>query len=294
MPYAPYHNIDVADLLCGVLPPHGCMEGVLLERRQCLFDRITSDPPGLIEAMEKHGMILTGSAALAFALPLLSQKDFDFIIPFGSRESVLSTFTKWGYGLDTTEGEGKFAKKINPISNVHTITRLVTHKLTADDKDTTFSSIYIIESTTSDVLQPLFSFHTTASMIFLSSRAFFMAYPELTLTKRNAASSAYISPSAHEPDLINVLRQFKMLNKYEDKGFTSITYPYPSHNVSLHTLCGKKFRSIHDQHSLYVILDKTCAGVPAEDGDNPFNGSWRLGGIQQTCDNCVELLDSNN
>lgn len=282
--YVPYQRVDIAELLCGTLPPGATMEAVLLDRRLWLFDRITSDPNGLATAMEKLGMILTGSAALAFALPNIQRRDFDFLIPRGSLEAVISTFAKWGYEVDTSDREETSAQGLTPITSVHSVTKLVSHSQIGDDNHKTFTSIDLIESSSSNVLEPLFSFHTTASMVFLSSRSFFMAYPEFTLTMRNAETAAYKADRPDGPDLVNTFRQFKLLEKYEDKGFTSIHYPYSAHEESLHSLCGKKLRSVHDNHGLLIVLDRKFNGIPGEQDETI--GTWRLGGSLQTCANC--------
>lgn len=283
--YVPYQSVDIAELLCGTLPPGASMEAVLLDRRQWLFDRITSDPEGLAQAMDMLGIILTGSAALAFALPNIQRRDFDFVIPRGSLESVISTFAKWGYKVDTSDREETSAQGLTPITSVQSVTKLVSHSQIGDDNRKTFTSIDLIESSTSNVLEPLFSFHTTASMLFLSSRSFFMAYPEFTLTMRNAETAAYKADRQDGPDLVNTFRQFKLLEKYEDKGFISIPYPYPAHDESLHSLCGKKLRSVHDKHGLHIVLDRKFNGIPEEQDDTI--GTWRLGGSLQICANCI-------
>lgn len=284
--YVAYQRVDLSNLLCGTLPSEGSLQGALLDRRSWLFDRITSDPDGLVQAMQNIGMILTGSAALAFALPNVDRRDFDFIIPFGSLPNVISTFAKWGYEVDTSQPEDTSAQGLTPIACVHSITRLVSLNQIDDSGHNTFTSIDIIESRTPNVLDPLFSFHTTASMVFLSSRAFFVAYPEHTLTMKNVESAAYKAPTADGSDLINTIRQYKLLQKYEEKGFESLFYPYPKHKTYGNSLCGKTLRSVHDKLSLYIVLDDGYKGVPEEDTSKDHEGTWHLGGTLQICANC--------
>lgn len=145
-------------------------------------------------------------------------------------------------------------------------------------------SVDIIISRTASPLLPIFYFHSTAVMNFISSFGFFSAYPKLT-----SALISIVNPVTF-PGRNPTPRIHTCLNKYTDRGFTCLHIQGPGCGFvgCLRPACPEPLRSTRDRHCLFMPF--------GSDVNTPrvykrhHNILWCLGA--QSCDDRYEDVEA--
>ncbi|KAF6746513.1 hypothetical protein DFP72DRAFT_823059 [Ephemerocybe angulata] len=158
--------------------------------RDTIHARLTSllasqhlDPEGFLEKMAETNTVLSGSGALEIILPgTCTPGDLDLYCPRDEGQTLSSyleanSFNKYEYSSTSIErrsedGQSDDDEHYDSRNGIKSIIRLC-HEAHG-------SKIHIIESLSLSPLVPLFFFHSTVVMNFVSATAAVCFYPELT------------------------------------------------------------------------------------------------------------------
>lgn len=145
--------------------------------------------------------------------------------------------------------------------------------------------IDVVASATESAIFPMFFFHSTLVMNFLTADSIFCAYPSLTLGGRGLIQSRHLV-GPHRTDLCPT--QKPSIIKCLLRGFILEYFPYQSshrnpeglHQCRSSPICPHTVRNVADRGCLRMNF-----AIPSLLGDSFFNGwdrhwdiAWRLGG----------------
>lgn len=196
----------------------------------------------VLQLLHGTSSIISGSAALLALLPWsFEPNDLDIFVPNCKSEFVIQHIQDiFGFRLTHTS---LTPYRTNPeIAAIHWF-----------EKDRI--KINVITSTTDNALEPLFHFHSTALMNFISSTGIYCAYPTLTLSYRSLPNANVLVRGQKEGSLN------KCLDKYRERGFTVFDTlgemeDMANHICSQHPCCPHTLRSIYDHGGLYYEFEK--------------------------------------
>ncbi|KAF6749188.1 hypothetical protein DFP72DRAFT_1073319 [Ephemerocybe angulata] len=140
------------------------------------------DPEGFLEKMAETNTVLSGSGALEIILPgTCTPGDLDFYCPRDEGQTLsfyleANGFNKYDYGGSSTKRRSEDVdddeEHYDNRNGINSVIRL--------RHDAHGSKIHIIESVSLSPLVPVFFFHSTVVMNFVSATAAVCFYPELT------------------------------------------------------------------------------------------------------------------
>ncbi|KAI6120915.1 hypothetical protein EDD16DRAFT_1444366, partial [Pisolithus croceorrhizus] len=147
--------------------------------------------------------VISGSTALHFLLPRLgtpwTPSDLDLYVPQITSVLMLSRLMAQDYRLMT---EGDDDEPYTPSDEVHVVH--LTNGLRRID---------VVVSGTASALSPIFHFHSTAVMNFVSADTVFCCYPRLTLRHLSLVNAGALCNGEDTDDLSRAVQ------KYTARGF---------------------------------------------------------------------------
>ncbi|KDR70814.1 hypothetical protein GALMADRAFT_23662, partial [Galerina marginata CBS 339.88] len=190
------------------------------------------DSEGIFGLLFRTGSVISGSAALRVLFPgsnIISYRprDLDFYVANDMEHTVRKFF------------EDHTAFRLEPVTDRYynpSIRRVLVLK--SHEK-----SINIVVSKSRVSILPLFQFHSTAVMNFISSTGIFCAYPSLTFRRRNLVNPSYFWKRGTYFLLI------RCLEKYSRRGFDT-RYTLKWEDVRQHE-CGKEWFCPHTVRRLH-------------------------------------------
>ncbi|KAG6825961.1 hypothetical protein H0H92_001702 [Tricholoma furcatifolium] len=125
--------------------------------------------------------------------------------------------------------------------------------------------LQLVVSKTDDSITPIFNFHSTAVMNFISSSAIFVAYPQLTFSFRSLVNWKVTTTHGRIRK-----RPFKALEKYSARGYeidtdTENWADLSKHQCYTHPYCVLATRSISDSRCLWIDYDDGIYHLIKED-----------------------------
>ncbi|KAH7906346.1 hypothetical protein BJ138DRAFT_1117666 [Hygrophoropsis aurantiaca] len=237
------------------------------QRKDNHLAKFVTSPTYLLHAMRITSSVISGSFALAMLLPAADVAwgvaDLDIYTNFKSYHRLIIYLLREGYTIRST------TRRHSPVCYSNSAIR----KVMTLDKQT--RSIDVIISAFKDSTIPIFHFHSTIVMNYVSADSLFSAYPRLTSQYR-----ALVNPLSLPQSHVN--GPSCAMEKYRHRGFRIPTWserntPGDPHTCENNMSCPRQIRATHDRGSLRLELD--IANV-TDTADNEGNKVvlWRFGG----------------
>jgi hypothetical protein len=157
--------------------------------------------------------VLSGSLALSLLFPCNSHStwkcgDADILVPREHKSAVI-TFLKAAFGYEVIH---MFASDLthNPDSRIHEVVRML-----YKDKD---KQVDIIISDSDSSILPIWRFHSTIVMNFVSADGIYCAFPSHTLRYRGIVNPIHIQSGLPSSRIENCIQ------KYKSRGFDISTH----------------------------------------------------------------------
>ncbi|KAI6024934.1 hypothetical protein BKA83DRAFT_4024580, partial [Pisolithus microcarpus] len=148
--------------------------------------------------------VISGSTALHILQPnldtLWTPADLDIYVPLATSMHMLNCVMVEGYSIVS---DGQQVQMRYTHSHVHRVIVLSNGERNID----------VVVSATSVVLSPIFQFHSTAIMNFVSADTIFCSYPRLTFQHLSLLNAAAVYYSRHMGHIIDAMQ------KYVTRGF---------------------------------------------------------------------------
>ena len=209
--------------------------------------------------------VVSGSTALHFLLPISSTPwsptDLDIYVPFRCQLQLSCLLKKKGYHL---QKKSKSKGSLYSVSKIFSILTFAKGHRKID----------VIVSTSDCGILPIFQFHCTAVMNFITAKSIFCGYPSLTFRALSMINGSPLYNGSFSP--VGV----KALIKYKNRGFTFISCP-ATHEFGF--VCKSANRCLMDGGCLWVDID-TLPRVGRRP-ENMFGKvavvdvNWALGGL---------------
>jgi len=239
----------------------------LRRRLNILSARFFDNCKDLAFVLEACDAVVSGSTALHFLLPIVSTPwsptDLDIYVPFRCQLQLSNLLKQRGYHLEKKRksNESRSFYSGSKIFAVLTFTKA-------------HNKIDVVVSTSDCAVLPVFQFHCTAVMNFITPNSIFYAYPSLTFQSLSMMNGSPLYNGSFSP--LGV----KALIKYKKRGFVFISCP-ATHEFPF--ACKSANRCLTDGGCLWVDIDM----VPRA-GKRPENMfgrlavidvNWALGGL---------------
>ncbi|KAF9549162.1 hypothetical protein CPC08DRAFT_648284 [Agrocybe pediades] len=256
-----------------------CDEDMALDVREFVANRVAFflgkfqlDFTQTLSLLDRANAVISGSFAQRMLFPgdalmTYSPGDIDFYIPATSRSIFLRFFAMYTpYVVVSSRNTRYYSDAISEVL------LLVSGK----------SYINIIVSSNDNAIFPIFYFHSTCVMNFLSSAGIFCAYPELTFNLRNLPNSLHTQTANHA-------RRFQAcMKKYWARGFSTAKEVSKWKEFAHHTC----YQNFNCPMTIRSTLDAGCFFLPVfDDAETAYSGrsgwgaygqggiTWRLGGL---------------
>ncbi|KAI6009168.1 hypothetical protein BKA83DRAFT_4070863 [Pisolithus microcarpus] len=148
--------------------------------------------------------VISGSTALHTLLPKLdtpwTPADLDIYVPQSTSTQLLNRIMAEGYSIVTDEQQLQMRYT---HSHMHRVVVLSNGERNID----------IVVSVTSVALSPIFHFHSTAVMNFVSADTIYCSYPRLTFRHLSLVNASVLYYGGHMDDIVDTMR------KYMGRGF---------------------------------------------------------------------------
>ncbi|KAG6371570.1 hypothetical protein JVT61DRAFT_9277 [Boletus reticuloceps] len=234
------------------------------------------DPNDFAQILHTHRAVVSGSFAL-FVFDRSggwTPEDMDVYVPRGRMGQVINLLRALGYiPIRAVSKANSYHPYDQPIRRVTTLTNGV-------------RSIDVVESSTRSSLSPIFQFHTTAVMNYISLNGFFCAYPTLTSQRRALVNHVRLNDNSPTDKLVTCY------SKYICRGFelrtSSIVWDEREgrkHRCQHSFDCPHRIRTPFDPGNLFVRWRPSVSRLQSFEIDYPqrcFDGrqapSWCLGG----------------
>lgn len=254
----------------------------LHERLFRLIRPFIDDVTALLANMSLSHTVISGSAALWYMMPPSDDswfpKDLDLYTTVRGYNTIKGYILGKGFHEMSHTGNAQNLQPDYPTtSGIKSVTVLRKGDITID----------IIVSLRVSPLVPIFHFHSTTVMNFISAQGFFSAYPTITEKYRGIASPMAYWPANEPGDKI-----VKCLEKYADRGFDVRKDPsdWPGeleHFCRRSFDCPETLRSTVDGGCLFYpfphSFNKQCflEGIRVHRAiKERFNVAWHLGGSE--------------
>ncbi|KAG6901521.1 hypothetical protein C0995_010895 [Termitomyces sp. Mi166 len=149
------------------------------------FTRVGFEASHILPLLDRTGSVVSGSFPLMLLNPwTFIANDLDIYVPKGRAQTIINDLcVHYNLALisksPTPDHERLTPDDYEGLPSVAKIFRCGRGRMSTN----------IIESTTSSPLSPIFQFHSTAVMNFLSGSEIYCAYPDLTFSFRNLVSN---------------------------------------------------------------------------------------------------------
>ena len=223
------------------------MHNAIVTRVETAIRTFTPDYTTFMQMLIVHHVVISGSVALWVFLPSSEWKpnDMDLYVPCRRVHGVLRCLRSLGYipvkRPDAIVRETRYSSR----SAIASVTKVTNGDISID----------VIESKSPSPFVPIFKFHITAVMNFISADGFFAAYPTLT-TKRRA-----IFNSLRLPNGVPSTKTLLCYKKYRERGyelaFTSVRWSDDEHHLHVcqrSSECPQTIRSTFDPGCLFTSL----------------------------------------
>jgi len=251
----------------------------ILYRRRHLAARFFHDADKLFRLLYACQAVISSSSALYLLRPLLatswSPNDLDIYVSESNLQLLLAALAIEGYH----EVRTSFARiKHYSRPGFHSVITLMRSR----------QSIEVIVSTSSSAIFPIYRFHSTLLMNFLTHDSLCCSYPHLTLR-----GLSLIHPFFAHNTILN-RASIDALLKYHCRGFTYLT----CYHVHRHLPCFKHLiHKLNDSSSMWVVT-KLAPFAPHTRMDTYtrlgiVNARWCLGGELCTTDSFSNFTKSS-
>lgn len=210
---------------------------------------LISDEDELLEFMSTVSIILVGPRCLQVAIPTVCAHDFHFVVKRGDMTHVTNFFAQWGYSLQSEGGVEGMAIEGLGMQGIERVA-ILAHSVES-------FNVLIMESDSSYILSPIINAKETAMMNFLSSNAYYMAYPAITLS-RHTVTMGYGSEEKRSSVV----------------GFAN--HARERHVCGVDPVCPRLERNVMDKHGLIVVFRGRTLGVATSDEQAGQSGNWNL------------------
>lgn len=265
------------------------VQSYIQRRLYAVLTHVGIPPAAMLQLLRESHAVISGSTVLHFMLPRDQRtwvpKDLDLYTNKSGYMHVMSTLALHGYKIYKVytgypTGNDQHDTVAEPIG--FGVDRVINMRNMHD------LSIDIIISADNSPYMPIFNFHSTALMNFISSYGFFSAYPNLTLNRTSVVNPLGFPGQDTPTDRIQ-----SCIQKYEERGFT---FFYTHTSPPLCRLIGCFSPSCIDP--IRHIQDKQCLYLPFGNGGGEasscnnrtyaraYNIKWCLGA--KSCDSGVE------
>lgn len=170
-----FRFLNLAEVLCfsGTCRCYATISQRYIQyRRALLLKPFFANPNVAYSLLDACQTVLSGSCALHLLLPEAQTcwrpQDLDFYVSHTSVHSLLHNLKTHEYEISAVKTD---LFDPYPNSHIHSVITLHHHS----------SKIDVIVSTNSSPVSPIFQFHSTALINFITSTSIFCAYPQLTL-----------------------------------------------------------------------------------------------------------------
>jgi hypothetical protein len=232
------------------------------------------DNPTLFLNLLRHTRsVLSGSLALFLLFPCNLHStwkcgDADILVPREHKSAVI-TFLKAAFGYEVIH---MFASDLthNPDSRIQEVVRML-----CKDKD---KQVDVIISDSDSSILPIWRFHSTIVMNFISADGIYCAFPSHTLHHHGIVNPIHIQSGLPSSQIEYCIQ------KYKSRGFNISTHPNDvdgekRHSCGRSSICPNTIRSSLDSMSLAIAFDSsnisTTANKVHPDGHVV---TWILGG----------------
>lgn len=226
-------------------------------RRRLLTKPFFDNPDEIFRILAACNAVISGSSVLYLLLPerdiLWKPGDLDIYVCDKDLELLLRNLGSCGYQVSTTEYG---TDDPYPYSHIQKIFTLHHQK----------SKIDVIVSKTSTPISPIFQYHSTVVMNFLTANSLFCAYPELTLQKKSIINPFAVYGQALKRTTLQALL------KYNKRG---IQYTSCRHLHGNSQCWKERLRSVDDELGLW-IRNPSPETFPATQDFHTLK--WSLGG----------------
>lgn len=194
--------------------------------------------PDLFRLLHATGSVISGSAALLALLPwTFEPADLDIYVPRSQTNFVIKVIRDM-HGFELYRSATPSRYRGNPA--VGGIFWFRKNHITLN----------VIASTSDNALEPIFHFHSTVVMNFISSLGVFCAYPNMTLNRRGLVN-ADVHLRGQSEETIS-----RCFDKYRSRGFTINTTlndweDMDGHRCTQDPSCPHTLRSVYDRGGLF-------------------------------------------
>ncbi|KAG6906323.1 hypothetical protein DXG01_014480 [Tephrocybe rancida] len=172
-----------------------------------MFSGLGLDAKHTLEVLDQTGSVVSGSCALLVLNPFtFHPKDLDVYCSRGELDTVVAAFRGKYPGLQFQQP----CPDYDDIPHVFTAVSLKDH----------IRSINIVASRTDNNLLPIFNFHSSVVMNFVSAREIYCGYPDLTFKYRNIINVLMAAAPG-----CNCIKFAECIVKYEKRGYNYATDP---------------------------------------------------------------------
>ncbi|KDR75360.1 hypothetical protein GALMADRAFT_211577 [Galerina marginata CBS 339.88] len=228
------------------------------------------EPNAIMALLHHTGSVISGSMALVSLFPgdnliAFRPQDIDFYVPLDMKtraESFFLTSTAYRPIINKKRYYNKYIAEVIFMRHGN-------------------KTINIIVSSGANSLNPIFHFHSTAVMNFISSTGVFSAYPSLTFVHRNLVNPEYLKNN-------RVIQPVEYcMTKYRERGFEngqnlSQWDDICTHKCGEDMFCPRTTRTVSDSGSFKFKFSSQPwiqSGQPDSDVYSHWGPTvWRLGG----------------
>ena len=266
------HYLHLGDLIKVASTSLECSDLVhhhIKERKAEISTKYFNHPTTLYEILHICDAVVSGSHALRILLPTATTsweaKDLDIYVSAARVGQLINLLCREGCELAAVDAQTAHEYASSSVKEVISLWRQQ-HR------------IDVIISGTDDPITPVFEFHSTVIMNFITAEAICCAYPSLTLRQKSIVNpyALYQHPLGRT--------SLGSWEKYEERG---IEYTCCPCNLGRKRLCCCKACSLLDGACMWVnVLALPCAPYdPAAIFEQlgVFDVEWRLGGCVCGC-----------
>ncbi|KAG6907171.1 hypothetical protein DXG01_010257 [Tephrocybe rancida] len=235
-----------------------------------VFSNLGVDTRRVLEILESTGSVISGSTVLAILNPwTFKPGDLDVYVPRSAGTEVRVRF-QTTYAVQIVPQVNDRFPLYGDLADIHDVITLRSESI----------SINLIVSRTDNPLLPIFNFHSTVVMNFLSSTDLFCAYPDLTFNYLNLVNMNVVGASGGVGDKLE-----ESIAKYIRRGYDFNAYltdwpGFNHHACMVHPACPSTLRFVSDGHGFrYWLHNLTTHDIgSAVDLEGEVKFGWKLNG----------------
>ncbi|KAH7925865.1 hypothetical protein BV22DRAFT_1046452 [Leucogyrophana mollusca] len=276
-------NTDVQDSIYGLMSAtsmasyrctskanNRALQDYMKHRKTVMLAQFVTNVPNFDNMLRVTNSVLSGSLVVRLLFPRLNDmwnlKDMDLYTTVERSTEVVDFLVADQY------------KVADPSIVANDYNRTTVKSVVTLLKGT--RKVNVIASTTASPLYPIFHFHSTAVMNYMSADILFSAYPAYT-----TAFSSIINASNLRNGKFNV-KFCQALVKYSKRGFAVVACPaheYVEDTVSPDKChdpleCPQHIRNTHDEGCLRISFDSAVNAFEVENGIDESTIVWCIGG----------------